>query len=724
MRTISWSSALLVTLLVTVVLGAARIAQASQTQVHAVVGLADLLEGEFEGTAISGDGTVRVGPGTTLLADGLPGPVLAIARGGDGVLYVATGTPGRVLKVVGGGRVETIFESDKPLTTALLPLGKDKLVALIAPDGGAAIIDLKTRKSQIVETKEAKMLLGGAVLDDVIYAVGGGDEGVILRLLPGAKSFEVLARTKEAMLRSIAVRRLGGVVRMVVGGGEDGIVYDVQGARVRSLLDAQPGEVSAVAIADDGAVFAALVDGEGKLSKTATSKAKDASDDDDEKKKSPQARKVRGGEVWRISPEGSARLLMQSKANGAYALAVTGNRVLVGTGPLGRIYELDARGRSRPGVLARSKDHNEVTSLLVDAKGGVVAGTAHGGALLSVSSTAAQRGAYLSPALDSEGLARVGTIRTRLLKGSGRVSLRTGNTKEPDDSWSEWSAAAQAADDGVVLRAPPGQYAQVRVELEGGAELAEIYVAYLVENRPPEIAHIDVLAPGWKVVESPRDPPETRSVTFGEKPFAKFLDRRGAQNPTLEERTHGKQSFDVGYRTVYAWVEDADKDALRYRFWLGRVGGGGKVGSWQLVQDWSEAPFVSFEASRLADGEYQVKIDVDDQPTNGARALSETAISAAFVVSHQSPRVLDASAARSKGVIQLRLRAEAALPLVVARCSTGLLDWTPLDPSDGQLDQRSEAFNVELTAKDGGGSVSCEFYDEALNFARVDIPIR
>jgi hypothetical protein len=214
-------------------------------------------------------------------------------------------------------------------------------------------------------------------------------------------------------------------------------------------------------------------------------------------------------------------------------------------------------------------------------------------------------------------------------------------------------------------------------------------------------------------------------VTFGEKPFNKFLDRRGAQNPTMDERPYGKQSFDVGYRTVYAYAEDADKDALRYRFFLGRQQGSAPPATWKSLGDWSEDPFVSFEASRLADGEYRVKVEVSDSPTNGhARALTDTRVSAPFVVSHKAPAVSSPSAARDEGVVRVGFEVVADLPLISARCSTDLAEWLPLDPKDGMLDGAREAFATTLPATKQTDAVSCELYDEALNFQRFDIPVR
>jgi hypothetical protein len=697
-------------------------ALASQTQIHSVEGAA-LVAGELDGAGINGDGQVVSGPEVRAMVASVPGAVLGLARAGDGQLYVATGSPGRVARV-NGAALEALHDPDKPLVTALLPVGADTLVALTTPDAGADVIDLKTKKAERIAAP-AKLLLAGAVLDGVVYAVGSGDDGgLVLRLPRGGKAFEVVATTKEA-LRSIAVRTVAGKTRIVVGGADEGVVYEVVGKKVRGLLDAAPAEVTALAIAADGTIFAALADGEGKLSRQATTKAKaDAGDDD--KKTSAKARRVKGGELWRIDPDGTPRVLWQSKAHAPYALAVDADRdrVLVGTGPGGRILSVGLKISARVSVLTRRDKADEVTALLAE-KAGVVAGTAHGGSLLFVG-TSPVTSSWLSPPLESDGRARYGLARVLLDTGTARVFLRTGNTKSPDDdTWGPWSMPKAASAAGVVLDADPAVYAQLKVELSPGAAMSGVLLAYLPDNHAPEIGHIDVLAPGWRVTPNPRQPPESRSVTFGEKPFAKFLDRRGAQNPTLEERPYGKQTFDVGYRTVYAWAEDPDKDALRYRFSLGRQQGSAPPTTWKVLSDWSEDPFVSFEASRLADGDYRVKVEVSDSPTNGyTRALTDSRISAPFVVSHKAPVVSSTSATRGNGVVRVAFEVTADLPLVSARCSTDLGEWLPLDPKDGILDGARESFATTLPATKDADAVSCELYDEALNFQRFDIAVR
>lgn len=701
-------------------------AHASQTQVHAVEGYKELAGGDLDGAALGGDGTLRQGPATTSWADGLPGPVTAVVRHADGHVYAATATPGRVWRVAKGQKPVAVLAVDKPLVTALLPLG-DKLVALTAPEGGAHVLDPKSSaEPPLIPAPGVRMILGGAVLDGVVYAVGGGDEGVLLKLSPGGKQLEKIATVKEATLRSVAAAKTASGPKIVVGGGDEGVVYALEAGKLRALVDAAPGEATSLAIDAQGAVYAALVDGEGKLSKAATARDKDDGEEGDKKKK-PKPRKVKSAEVLRIDPKGGATVLWQSKDHGAYALALVdgGKRLLVGTGPMGRVYEVDPTGRRPAGILARSDAHDEITAIAVDKTGAVLLGAAHGGGVLSLASGPGTVGTYLSPTLDAGALARYGTVSVRRGPAAGgqvKISLRTGNTSEPDDTWSPFSTPISS--DGV-LNAPPGQYAQVRVDLSGGAEVQGLSLAYLVDNRPPELDRVEVLAPGWKVIATPRDPPEQRSVTFNEKPFSKFLDRKGAMNPTLDERPFGKQSFEVGWRTVYAWVEDPDGDALRYRFSIGKVDAGGKVSSWKTLKDWSEEPFASFEAARFGDGDYKVRVETDDLLTNGpARAATDQGESPTFTVSHAAPKVTSASAARAKDRVGVKMLVEGALPLSSVRCSVGGGEWIPLDPSDGLLDQRAERFDVGLPATGDAGSVACEVWDVGLNSSRVDLAVR
>ncbi|MFZ9886886.1 MAG: hypothetical protein ACO3JL_05225 [Myxococcota bacterium] len=701
-------------------------AEATRVKVHHLDSYADFAAGDFEGTRLDGTGGLRPGPALDVVTASLPGPVLALARGGDNALYAATARPGRIWRITEGREPELFAELPRPLVTALLPGPGDTLVAVTAPEGGAHFLDLRGKKPpRVVEASGVEMLLGAAMHEGILYVVGGGEEGVLLQLAKGATSFTRLAKVKEAHLRSIAVAsgRSKGALRVVVGGGDEGVIYAFEEGRLRALLDAAPAEVTALAIDRQGRIFASLVDADGKLSSGGTSR------DEEEDKDRSKPREVKSAEIVRIDDDGRSTVLWQSKQHGAYALALHRGALLVGTGARGRVYELDPEGKRRSAMLARVPDHDEVSALLPQRDGAVLVGTAHGGGVYRLSANDRKNGIYLSQTLDAGSLARYGAVDTMGLVPSGaaiKVQLRTGNTSVPDETWSSFSAALLGSG---VPAVPRGRYAQLRVELVQGEasaapRLVSVRASYLEENRAPEVERIEVLAPGWRVSFSEREPPDSRSVTFSERPFQAFLERPGSKLPTLGERPSGKQLWAPGWRTAYAWAEDPDKDALRYRYLIGRADSAGTVRTWELVKDWSEEPFYSFEAARLADGAYRLKVECDDAPTNGpARALSDGGETPVFRIDHQRPQIEAARAVRRESAYQVQFTARAAVPLAAVRCAGAGNEWLPLDPIDGLVDSPTERFDAFLPAGPLFDGVSCELLDEAGNHARADIPV-
>ena len=144
-----------------------------------------------------------------------------------------------------------------------------------------------------------------------------------------------------------------------------------------------------------------------------------------------------------------------------------------------------------------------------------------------------------------------------------------------------------------------------------------------------------------------------------------------------------------------------------------------------MVKAWGDEPFVSLDASRLRDGRYEVKVEVDDLPGNGPlRALADQATSARFAVTHTRPTFEAASAVAGKSGVRFRFAVKAALPLSLVECSIGGDAWVPVDPMDGILDDTVERFDVMMPGAATFGSSSCRCEDEGRNRAKVDLPVK
>lgn len=707
----------------------AQPALASQTQVHQLEGFETLVDGDLDGITLDSTGALSLAPEVKAIASDLPGPVLAGVVEKEGVIYFATSNPGRIWRVTQKQTTpELVLDLKKPLVTGLFSSGPAELVALSAPQGGAHFIDTRGKtKPRVVGAPNVRVLLAGAVRDGTLYAVGGGTEGKFLRLTPGATRFQELASVKESYLRAIAYGGRGAGESWVLGGGNDGIVYRYAKGKLRALVDAAASEVTSIAVDSKGNVFAALVDGEGKLSAGATES--DARTENRVKKASA-SQKVKSAEILRIDRSGRVDVLFQSKKHGVYSLLLSADESLVwaGTGGGGGIFQLDASGKSGPSVLVRIPDQDEISSLSLSGSGGILMGTAHPAGVHRLSRKVRGEGTYLSPVLDANAVAAYGMLYTRkdLVAGSiVQASLRTGNTAKPDETWSDYSTILVA--DGA-FQVPAARFAQLRIVLKRSAKYSpQVFgarLAYLVENRAPEIGRVEVLAPGWQLEVTHRDGNDSRSVSFNQSPFTRLLDQPGNKLPDLNERPSGKQRWQSGWRSVYAWVEDPDNDALRYRFSLGRVGGRGQVAQWEIVKDWSEEPFYSSEFSRLPNGQYQVRVEVDDMLTNGpVRSAQDERVSPVFRVEHKKPEFLKARATKLKDGYRVRFEVLAALPLAVIRCSAGGEAWIPLDAADGMVDGQRERFDMRLPGSQRFVSVSCEAADEAGNRTRLDLPV-
>ena len=239
-------------------------ANASQVEVKIIDSYRALSGGTFEDMALTADGTLRLGRATTTIAKELTGPVLDLVEH-KGDIYVAVASPPRVMRVRPGKPPETVAAVDAGLITALVSY-RGELAAVTTPDGGVVLIDVKTKKvNATIPIGVAKVILGAAVLDDTLYVVGGGDEGVLARLDPKKKTFEVLVKTKEAHLRTILADSR--TKSLLIGGGDDGILYrfdpkakDKDPGQLHALFDAAPSETTCLATDSEGRVYATFVD--------------------------------------------------------------------------------------------------------------------------------------------------------------------------------------------------------------------------------------------------------------------------------------------------------------------------------------------------------------------------------------------------------------------------------------------------------------------------------
>jgi len=132
-------------------------------------------------------------------------------------------------------------------------------------------------------------------------------------------------------------------------------------------------------------------------------------------------------------------------------------------------------------------------SMALDPGGRIFAGTGTIGSIYATSAKP-EAGVYESVAHDCKLNSQWGTISwaARLpVDATIAVQTRTGNSAEPDGSWSEWSAPYVNARSSAIV-SPPARYIQYRAELNSSAagqapELKDVSIVYMPANQPPTV---------------------------------------------------------------------------------------------------------------------------------------------------------------------------------------------------------------------------------------------
>ena len=196
--------------------------------------------------------------------------------------------------------------------------------------------------------------------------------------------------------------------------------------------------------------------------------------------------------------DGAWDLVWELREDTPYDLAFEGNgNLLVATGNKGKIYRLSGEPFSRAVVRANVQ---QVTSILSERDGRMLLATSNP-ELLRLSAVRAERGTT-PPTCDAQTVAAWGTIRWRAQAPAGtrvEVSTRSGNTRTPDETWSDW-APAYANQSGTAITSPRARYLQWRAILAGAKGesplLTSVSAAYLPRNQRPRVTSITIHPPG------------------------------------------------------------------------------------------------------------------------------------------------------------------------------------------------------------------------------------
>jgi hypothetical protein len=709
----------------------ASVAFAEPTRELSVSGSREVLEGDPESASVDAHGQILMGSMIVELGKVTERPITTLVAGANNTVLVGT-AGGEIVRVDAAGKPSVLAKAENEIVTALAVNG----TAIYAATSGGKIYAVEGNKLRVMFDPEAKYVW--AILPDgADLLVATGEPGQVLRVAPNGTS-KVVFDPGETHVRTLLRHPKRGVI---AGGGQKGIVYQLKDTGAFALYDSELEECAALAFdAATGDLYAALVSeskpGALDPDKTIGAVAGEAAENDS----SP----IKGSDVVRISASGRVDLLWTSKRDGALGLAFEpkAKRLYLATGTgakgRGRIYAVELVDRDRVLLVARTEAPIASAIIFAPTGGALIVGTAPSGKLLRIGPGTRSESVYISSEQDLSRISRVGRVwfDAELPAGSRvELTIRTGNTKEYDKTWSAWSNTIDNKDGGPV-NVPEGRYAQFRVTLKAtpnGAKaprVKSLHASVVRMNVAPTVQEVFVLRRGVYMSRMPPEEEKEKTVTLSRTTIS-ALRTRDDDDETRSVRV--RQGIRTGWMSIAWRADDPNTDDLLYRVEMLRLDE--PDAAWTTVVPESKEAFWSFDSRAYRDGRYRFRVTASDRPANPPhQALFDKNESEPIVIDNGAPRIRGVKAT-SAGAGRLRVEAEAeddTSLLGVAEMSLNGGPWLMLPAADGLLDAKREALSVEVTPSEAPGvpeiktgrhSVLVRVEDEAGNEATASTTV-
>jgi hypothetical protein len=701
---------------------------------------ADFLRGEVEQISIDEHGRLTLGPALTRVHDAAAPFVWTAHAAADGSVFLGTGNDGKVIRVDRSGQGAVFYDSPEMEVHALAPAPNGGLYVATSPDGRIYRVDAKGQATTFFDPEDKYIWSLAVDAAGNVYA-GTGDQGHVYKITPDGKGQRFFA-TKAAHAVALTIDQNR---HLLVGTGSPGRVFRVDPTgKGFLLLDTTYQEVRAIRVDPKGVIYAAAQSGRvsggadltdstpipppvtpsiPNVSTEITSIA--VVDSGAQAMAAPGAadRRAASGAVFRVLPDGLWDEVWAPREDAPYDLAIEPDgALLVGTGTKGKLFRLT--GDPVNAVLVTRVPAQQATTILRAADRTYIT-TSNPGLLMSVSASRATRGTYESDVKDARLVSTWGVITWRAATPPGtrvEVFTRAGNTRTPDEAWSEWSGPYANAD-GSSITSPKARYLQWRAILTGTAAasptLTSISSAYLPRNIRPQVASITVHPPGV-VFQKPFSSGETEIAGLDDE----AQDRRatagapgGPGAPAL-----GRRVFQKGLQT-FAWkADDENGDELAYDVFYRREGDN----TWRLLKDDLRDTLLVWDTSSVPNGTYVLKVLASDRRSNPPEvALGGELESSSFEIDNVAPTV-QVGAVRRDGtrfVVAADVR-DADSPITKVEYSLDAQRWQSAFPRDGILDARHETFELRLDADADGRTLVIRATDALGNIGTGQVQVR
>jgi hypothetical protein len=686
----------------------------------------EFLRGEVENLSIDTYGRLTLGPTATPVYESTAPFLWATLSGADGSIYVGSGNDGQVFRVDASGRSTVFFDAEELEVHALAPVAAGGLYVGTSPDGKVYKVDASGKGAVFFDPAD-RYIWSLAVDRTGNLFVATGDKGVIYKVSPDGKGTPFY-QTKATHAMSLAFDREG---RLLAGTESPGRVFQIDAnGKPFVLLDSNFNEIHQLRVDADGTIYAAAVRGRAAIGSgiaEPSTPAQDSSpppiatvtaevtaitiiDSGPAERQSSSSPPLRpqgpgAGAVFRILPDGSSDMIWESREDAPYDIAIEADRtLLVATGNKGKIYRL-AGDPYQPTLVTRA-NAEQVTTLLTDKSGRTIFTTSNPGKVLRLSSDRAEKGTYTSDVRDALTVAAWGTIKWQALAPAGtrlEMATRSGNTRTPDETWSDWSQA-YATPDGSTITSPRARYIQWRAVLSGNRAaaplLTSVTTAYLPRNLRPRVGSITIHPPGTVFQRPFPTDPEIAGFE-GDPPDRRALSQTQATSTTSPSL--GRRGYEKGLLTFVWRADDENRDELTYDVFYRREGDT----AWKALKRTIADPILVWDTTSVPNGRYILRVVASDAPSNSpSTALTGAMESTAFDIDNAPPTIAITGTRRdgARTIVAFDVRdAESAVQR--AQFSLDGNRWQTIYPKDGIADSRFEQFELSLESETARGVI-------------------
>jgi len=364
--------------------------------------------------------------------------------------------------------------------------------------------------------------------------------------------------------------------------------------------------------------------------------------------------------------------------------------LLLATGNKANLYKVDMK-TDIPELLAHTKAE-QILSLIMNSKGEIYLGTGNMGKVYKVNSTLNTSGTLESKVYDTNFFANWGQLswKTETPEGTNiTLKTRSGNTIEPDETWSEWSADYKKST-GEPITSSSARYLQWKATLNGKAkdnnvispELLDVTIAYVLQNIKPDITKIIFTSFGK---DAPKGIPAPSNNN-------KEGDAEAAINGT---------SSNYSCRNIKWKAKDKNQDLLIYDLYYKAE----NEITWRLLEEDLTTNSHTWDTNTIIDGIYRTKVIVSDRLSNPSKfELSDELISETIIVDNTSPNILDIqSQGKGNGNYTITVNIEDKLSIIDAfYYAIDGEKWQPVFPNDDIFDSSNETFSFYISDLEKG----------------------